>query len=1585
MKKMIICLFVVFCISGQLHAENLLINPSFEAGTYGWTWNFLQSQNDQDADVQFTADRSTPTASSELGETSLRISPLAGHAQSLSCYQLCSTAIPIKEGKNYTVSFYARTLEGNGCGCWIRIATPPAAGERPIVFIERQEFKITGAEWKKFQFSFTAAKPVNPGPWDRHTADQIRFSAAVYQIAEGSSVWFDGFQLAETKDAPYDDGLPFFGAAECDAPAHIYRPGDNINPVFRFYRTKNANGPFRTRYQTVETLTGKTVGDKNVPVEFSTNARHIVQSCPYPLPADRQGLFKTILRLFEGEKEIGFSEFIHAVYKPLPVPNDFDDASLFAMDHVPYLGASRGNYELYFRLASEIGVRSYRDESRMDAEYPAAGRFFFAGAPGSIRSREGMFKTADKYRIRSMVCIGPETEGYLPGWIRTGKYSKTKYLYENNDPEKGKLLPQYQNSDRQTIDLKAFGEYCYRLAESYKGRVKYYEVFNERYGIAEYPDYWRTAYENIKRADPQAKVMPNIMRCEFTVTPSGIDDFNRDRFLKQGLASFCDAVSLHLYTYPVDNARPEENNPTFPDIYKAWKTLFKECGRPEIELLESEGGCRGPSYYRHVEPALYDKDTRRGQVIQTQRIIRKWIMFHDIGFTKLFYFKFFSGVDGFTDYCGLLEYDDTPKLTYIATGNAARLLTGSASLGRITFASDKIWGYQFKKRDGRRFVTVWNAVETPVELLLDIPAGEILVEDMLGNPVAPAERNKKTIIPIDGAPVYIFGVNEKSGIWADAGKVNNAFARAEIQGLIPVSLAIDLGRDPETGKPAVMALAKNTSGKTIDSVLRVAGIPAEWKPEGNRAGIVNLKPGETGAGYIDIGNLAPAKPPLRLNVFYDNAGQIVETGRTFFRVATIAKRSAPIAIDGRLDEEAWNKAGAGLRLTDKAQVVMEKEPETLRIRYNITDWQGAQNFSSVHKILWDEEALYIGARVCTPHFVQNRTNPERIYDSSCIELFVSADTAANAWDMEYKKSDYHVLLAPPTAENPGPLTYAVREKEKTFPLQEVEIAARPVEGGYEMEIKLPWKNFGFVKPMPAGTVLGFDIAVDSPFADGNRQWQMMWSGTDQNCADVSRFGRIALVDTVKETAPAGYKPVQPVEGVGMPAKVQCKEPGLHFVRWMYRTEPPAGQPVTLDFVQSQGPLRMDGGSPSLSPFYGYAPDWSIGCYYFYAPKAGEYSCQLSQYPSPSVGKLLVDGGSCGKAGKEDFEAGNLLSDGGFENGCADFTVSYPTWMQLKNGDIDATYALERNEFYNGRQALRMECRKGMAEMWSRPLPVLRGNNYRCSFWVRTDSNIPVEFWSDVRMEGGNPETRRVTSGFIASGNNIIANDRWQKVEYGFAVPQPWGNEPLAGSMQMRIKLMKPGIVLVDDIRVNMLKPAATTAKIGEHLLINDKSCKYALLGDKTGMLLVTEDTEDFVRGSGSLRMENKAATVQKEDVVGVPKKDALNNALFLNLVSEPFPLQGGKTYVLSFWARTDAVQLTVWNALESKNATTKISDPFYKGQAWPFEQAVDVGKEWKKYELAFSVPNGEDGNFRHLIRFTDKAILWMDDLRISGK
>lgn len=124
------------------------------------------------------------------------------------------------------------------------------------------------------------------------------------------------------------------------------------------------------------------------------------------------------------------------------------------------------------------------------------------------------------------------------------------------------------------------------IANRYKGRIRYYEIWNEPHLAATYRperDFYsgtaetmvemtRVAYQSLKAVDPNAKIL----------SPAPVADPVRiEKFYRLGGGAFVDIVSVHFYSLPVED---------LPRYVGSIREMLAKYGQQEKELWNTEAG-----------------------------------------------------------------------------------------------------------------------------------------------------------------------------------------------------------------------------------------------------------------------------------------------------------------------------------------------------------------------------------------------------------------------------------------------------------------------------------------------------------------------------------------------------------------------------------------------------------------------------------------------------------------------------------------------------------------------------------------------------------------------------------------------------------------------------------------------------------------------------------------------------------------------------------------------------------------------------------------------------------------------------------
>lgn len=170
-----------------------------------------------------------------------------------------------------------------------------------------------------------------------------------------------------------------------------------------------------------------------------------------------------------------------------------------------------------------------------------------------------------------------------------------------------------------------------------------------------------------------------------------------------------------------------------------------------------------------------------------------------------------------------------------------------------------------------------------------------------------------------------------------------------------------------------------------------------------------------------------------------------------------------IDIDGKVDE-AWSSV---------------KSHTISNVAYSPAS--GEADVSANFKMMYDKQALYVLVDVKDDELINDSV--EFWLDDS-VEVFIDAD---NSKSQTYGPGDYQYYFA---WDSSAP-SMGETKHNKT---DGVKYAFDRTEGGYRLEIKLPWSTLG-TEPKP-GAKIGFDVHINDDDDGGDRDTKLMW--TTQN-------------------------------------------------------------------------------------------------------------------------------------------------------------------------------------------------------------------------------------------------------------------------------------------------------------------------------------------------------------------------------------------------------------------------------------------------------------------------------------------------------
>ncbi|MBU0731255.1 beta-galactosidase [Patescibacteria group bacterium] len=296
---------------------------------------------------------------------------------------------------------------------------------------------------------------------------------------------------------------------------------------------------------------------------------------------------------------------------------------------------SQTHWDQALNLASNAKIRWAREQFNWDVIEPTNDAYSWATYDAVI----------NKYNDKDIKVLGLITNS--SSWASGNPGAVNYYSYPPN-PE-------------------AWRDYCYNLALHFKGRVDYWEIWNEpnldsswqpKADPDQYALYTKYAYDEIKRANPKAKVVIGSTSGTDDAFLSKVFAFYKKNYNKEPF----DIVSIHPYRVKDDNFNytPEESVPglnSFLTDMRSMRALMKgnKYGKKPIWLTEFG--------YTTYTNGVYDKT-------QAQLLGRQYLLALTIPKVNHLFWYDFRDDSNNKDYLesnfGILENDWSKKRSYYA-------------------------------------------------------------------------------------------------------------------------------------------------------------------------------------------------------------------------------------------------------------------------------------------------------------------------------------------------------------------------------------------------------------------------------------------------------------------------------------------------------------------------------------------------------------------------------------------------------------------------------------------------------------------------------------------------------------------------------------------------------------------------------------------------------------------------------------------------------------------------------------------------------------------------------------------------------
>jgi Glycosyl hydrolases family 39 len=292
-------------------------------------------------------------------------------------------------------------------------------------------------------------------------------------------------------------------------------------------------------------------------------------------------------------------------------------------------------------------------------------------------------------------------------------------------------------------NLDDWRDYVRTVAGRYKGRVSYYEIWNEpnlKQSFSGSPEQMialvRIAYETLKQVDPAITVV--------SPSPTGIVGLHwLDQFLQKGGGAYVDVIGYHLYVSP----QPPE---AIVDLVAHVREVMATSGVRTKPLWDTETGWRIENHQTNVSPGTGTWSKVLSDTEASAYVARSYILSWAAGVSRFYWYAWDNGIMGLTEADG-----KTLKPSAMAYVEAGKWLVGSRMISCNPDAQGT-WIAQIARPGGYRAWIVWST-EGSVEF--DIPAqwGAQDMHDLSGG-----LRNLKgsRSLRIDQTPVMVEGLGQ---------------------------------------------------------------------------------------------------------------------------------------------------------------------------------------------------------------------------------------------------------------------------------------------------------------------------------------------------------------------------------------------------------------------------------------------------------------------------------------------------------------------------------------------------------------------------------------------------------------------------------------------------------------------------------------------------------------------------------------------------------------------------------------------------------------------------------------------------------
>ncbi len=571
---------------------------------------------------------------------------------------------------------------------------PRSADKKPGLF----QITVTGqegviAKTEKMEFSADPDQPIS-----MFEIRSVKWNEPKEQI----NGYFDNLVIQNDPET-----IPFTLKIACEKWGHIYFHGKPVQLTADVKNLSDKEIRVPVGFNVVDYY-GKEVFRKSQTVTLKPKQATVIKE---PLSLDATKLYGLYRVKFGGGPD-GARIFANTTFAVIAPPNEkvnsFD--SHFGAFQYP-LHSEDAYQEKIIEQMHDLGIRWLRINFHWNNHEPEKGKFDWDGGSFPMGTFTDL---AYKYNMNVMAELS-----YTARWASSKAHDErggaidTGAFWESVAPR----------------DFADWENYCRKAAERFKGKVKYYEIWNECGAPKDYKNFngfWRDSSDNfikilkyankgVKSVDPNAKIVAS----GFRVVDIGAHFDNFVERVLPGAINDIDVISFHGAGLGGTGAK-----------FYDFKLLLEKLGRPDMMYFDTESPGLG---------------------LESTGLVAGYLEDWSKGIAKSFGFIYNLPRYGHTS---LVHPDYTPDVGAVAFAAMTRFLEGAKMEGPLTPGAS-VQAYSFLK-DNQRIVVAWSEIPDK-EISACVHAADHTF-DFQGNPgpkVTPGTYGFNNIM-VGNNPVYIF-------------------------------------------------------------------------------------------------------------------------------------------------------------------------------------------------------------------------------------------------------------------------------------------------------------------------------------------------------------------------------------------------------------------------------------------------------------------------------------------------------------------------------------------------------------------------------------------------------------------------------------------------------------------------------------------------------------------------------------------------------------------------------------------------------------------------------------------------------------